>query len=55
VVITDQLIKLVSPRFEIFFFPEDKIASTTVDPDLGSPTIKIGSKFFKFSLISFSN
>ena len=55
VVITDQFIKLVSPRFKIFFFPEDKIASTTVEPDLGSPMINIGSKFFKLSVISFSN
>ena len=34
------LIILVSPRFIIFFFPEDRIASTTVDPDLGKSDYK---------------
>lgn len=36
--------KLLSPNDLIFFFPEVKIDSTSVEPDLGRPTIKIGLK-----------
>ena len=45
---------LVSPRLSTTASPDDKIASTMVEPDLGKPTIKIGSRFdSSFSLFSF--
>ena len=43
--------KLLSPNDLIFFFPEVKIDSTSVEPDLGRPTIKIGLKLLSNSSI----
>ena len=40
------LIIAVSPPLGIVFFPEHKILSIRVDPDLGKPIIKIGLIFF---------
>ena len=46
---------LVSPKvFNIVVSPDDRIASTIVEPDLGNPIIKIGLNFVNsFSLLSF--
>ena len=47
----------VSSPIGIIFFPEATIFSTSVDPHLGTPTIKMGltlNSFFTFDLITFA-